>query len=111
MRKKKDKKTGATTYVYNRHKGATSNLENMQMEIAKQQKVIEDYSKYLDYWKWNYEKAKKEYESRVQKIEDARVMIELLEEHIAKIQSGEEEVIHYNKAGPVTPPEGDDSDE
>ena len=111
MRKKKDKKTGVTTYVYNRHKNAKTNLENMQMEIEKCKKTISDYSQYLDYWKWNYEKAEKEYKSRVQKIEDARVMIELLEEHIAKIQSGEEEIIHYNKAGPVTPTEGDDSDE
>lgn len=109
MRKKKDKKSGVTTYICNRHKGAESNLDNMKREVAKQQKVIEDYSKYLDYWKWNMEKAVKEYESRVQKIEDARVLISLLQEHIDKIESGEEEIVYYD--GRQQTPEGDDSDE
>lgn len=91
MRKKYDKKTGVTTYIYNRNKGATSRLDNMKKEVAKQMKIIADYSEYLDYWKWNYEKAKKEYESRVQKIKDAKSLIGLLEDHISKIESGEEE--------------------
>lgn len=109
MRKKKDKKTGVTTYVYNRHKGARTNRENMEMEIVKQRKVIMDYSQYLDYWKWNMEKAVKEYESRVQKIRDAKDMIGLLEEHIAKIDSGEEEMVYFDQS--FAPPKDEDDDD
>lgn len=96
MRKKKDKESGVTTYFFNRNKGANSNLENMEMEIQKCLKTIEDYSKYLDYWKWNYEKAKKEYDFRLQKIEDARTLMGLLQESIDKIKSGEEDEVFYD---------------
>ena len=96
MRKKKDKKSGVTTYVYNRNKGANSNLENMEIEIQKCKKTISDYSQYLDYWKWNYEKAKKEYDFRLQKIEDARTLMGLLQEHIDRIKSGEEDEVFYD---------------
>lgn len=108
MRKKKDKKSGCTTYVYNRHKGAKTNLENMELEIQKCRKTISDYSEFLDYWKWNYEKAKKEYESRLQKIEDAKVLIGLLEEHIEKIRTGEEEIVFFDQKN--APPASDSSD-
>lgn len=96
MRKKKDKESGVTTYFFNRNKGANSNLENMEKEIQKCLKTIEDYSKYLDYWKWNYEKAKKEYDFRLQKIEDARTLMGLLQESIDKIKSGEQEEVFYD---------------
>lgn len=36
--------------------------------LKKAQRDIESNERYLDYYKWNYEKAKKEYESRINKI-------------------------------------------
>lgn len=36
--------------------------------LEKARRDIENNEKYLDYYKWNYEKAKKEYDSRVNKI-------------------------------------------
>ena len=36
--------------------------------LKKAQRDIENAERYLDYYKWNYEKAKKEYDSRLDKI-------------------------------------------
>lgn len=44
--------------------------------LQKAQRDIESNERYLDYYKWNYEKAKKEYESRVTKIQINKNFIE-----------------------------------
>lgn len=87
MRKKVDKKSGMTTYLWSPD-SSKSMEENIQDQIKKCEKDISGYMEFLDYWKWNYEKAKKEYEFRVNKIEDLRVFKNLLTKRLQGIQDG-----------------------
>lgn len=86
MRKTVNKKTGSTVFHYKFPKGM-SKLEGMKREVEKCNKGIEDSGRYLDWYKWNYDRAKKEYESRVNKIKDLKDFKELLEENIRKEES------------------------
>ena len=84
LRKKVDKKTGSITYVYK--VTSSDELQNMKNEVEKCNKSIEGYEKYLDWYKWNYERAKKEYEFRVQKIKDLKNFRRLLIDDINKVE-------------------------
>lgn len=90
MRKSVNKKTGSTVFHYKFPKGM-SKLEGMKREIEKCNKGIEDNERYLDWYKWNYEKAKKEYESRVNKIKDLKDFKGLLEEDVCIQENRTEE--------------------
>lgn len=46
--------------------------------LKKAQLDIESNERYLDYYKWNYEKAKKEYDSRMNKIKINQEFIECI---------------------------------
>lgn len=84
LRKKVDKKTGSITYEYK--VTSSDKLQNMKDEVEKCNKSIEGYEKYLDWYKWNYEHAKKEYEFRVQKIKDLKDFRKLLVNHIKEVE-------------------------
>lgn len=84
LRKKVDKKTGFITYEYK--VTSSDKLQNMKDEVEKCNKSIENYEKYLDWYKWNYERAKKEYEFRVQKINDLKDFRKLLMSHIKETE-------------------------
>ena len=84
LRKKVDKKTGFITYEYK--VTSSDKLQNMKDEVEKCNKSIESYEKYLDWYKWNYERAKKEYEFRVQKIKDLKDFRKLLMSNIKEFE-------------------------
>lgn len=84
LRKKVDKKTGSITYVYK--VTSSDKLQNMKDEVEKCNKSIEGYEKYLDWYRWNYERAKKEYEFRVQKINDLKDFRKLLIDNINEVE-------------------------
>lgn len=83
MRKTTDKKSGAVTFHWTSDRNLTRQ-ENLQLEIDKLKKKIEDLSRYLDWYKWNYERSEKEYKGRLEKIEDLKSFIDLLEESLFK---------------------------
>ena len=78
------------TYSYKAPKGL-SEEEIGKIEIEKAHKEIERLSKYLDWYKWNYEEAKKNYEKRVNRIRDLADYIKVWERDLkAKDESGQE---------------------
>ena len=78
------------TYKYKAPKGL-SEEEVGKIEIEKAEKEIEKLSKYLDWYKWNYEEAKKNYEKRVNRIKDLKDYIEVWKRDLKfKAESGQE---------------------
>lgn len=75
------------TYRYKAPKDL-SEEEVGKIEIEKAEKEIEKLSKYLDWYKWNYEEAKKNYEKRVNRIKDLKDYIEVWKRDLKK--SGQE---------------------
>lgn len=86
MRVEHNKKTGQTIYHYKAPKGHKE-YDVLVNEIQKCNKVVEDNSKYLDWYRWNYEKAKKEYESRVEKVKNHENFKRLLEDDVKNLSS------------------------
>lgn len=78
-----DKKTGVRTFHWTRPNGLTKK-QGLEKEIAKASKEIEGLEKYLDWHKWNYEEAKKNYERRVKRIRDLKDWISFAKELITK---------------------------
>lgn len=85
-------KDGIKTFHYT-IKGNDSNYVAYLKEVNNCDKVVSDTGRYLDWYKWNFERAKKEYESRVEKIQNHKDFKELILENLKKMTLSREDVI------------------
>lgn len=95
MRTTKDK-SGVTTFHY-KVKNGESQYTALLRESQNCDKVIKDTSEYLDWYKWNYEKAKKEYESRVNKISNHKDWKDLAQEIVSNLILSRDKVVDLFK--------------
>lgn len=94
MRKSVDKKTGITTYHYKVNKN-DSPRQRLVNEIEKCKKGIKKIEELLEYRKWRYEDAKRDYESHRDKRQDLIDFMRLLEKDLRQLDEEERKAREY----------------